>query len=1037
MVFIKKLVMHGFKSFARKTEIIFDKGINIILGPNGSGKSNVSDALCFVLGRLSIKSMRAAKARNLLFMGSKYIKPAREATVEIVFDNTERTFALDATEVTLKRIVRYNGQGVYKINGETKTRLEVVEMLAQAGIDPYGFNLILQGQIQAIVKMHPEERRKIIEDVAGISIYESRKEKSLRELEKTEEKLKEITSILRERSAYLKNLDRERSQALRFKELELSIQRCTASILTKKMHEKEKEVQSVDASIAEKNTKRESIRADIEKINQILEQHTEAINHITKHIQQATGLEQETLHTQLSNLKAELEGLRVRREHYEHRKDEHVRRMQEMQKSLPDLEAEIRELKIASPLMAQKAQELKKKKEELAYLEEERKRALTFKSELVSLRERIKDKERQLARAGITSESFVKQLEEYSRTLVYSNEKECASTILSFRESLATHKRALEACDREMLEVEKNMSIAGAEIVRSEKIKKDVGSIDICPLCRSTITREHIAHVHADADRIIVESNALIARANEQRTGLHEQKQTVLRELAVLEKKLSNAEIELVKHRTMKEKHEQLKKSVEEEKLLRDELVVLEQKRSSLEAKTIDTSKLEEQYDSKILEIEEISSRTHEDANNILGYKEREIGSIQTVLKRSTKDLADITLQIDEISVSIKEKQTLLQTKDHQEKELQAKFKKLFEEREALQHRIQEQNLKVSELQSMVRAVEEQINYLKIGKAKLDAEREALSMELTEFSGVELIQGSIAALEERLQKSRDALQQIGSINMRALEVYDEMKKEYDLVFEKVTILEKEKLEIMNIVAEIDQKKKRSFMRTFRAMNALFSENFAKLYTKGVAFLELDNQEDIFAGGVSIVVKLAKGKYFDVTSLSGGEQTLVALSLLFAIQEYKPYHFYVFDEIDAALDKRNSERLAGLLQQYMKSGQYIVITHNDAIIMNANILYGVSMHESVSKVLSLKVNDASPVSTIIPVASNGAALAVASIPEAISVSKDASDTVEQEEEMPLDPDFAPSVGKHEEGDEEVEHAKKYDATQNDEDSDAST
>lgn len=240
MVYIKKLVMHGFKSFAKKTEIVFDKGINVILGPNGSGKSNISDSLCFVLGRLSIKSIRAAKAKNLLFMGSKYIKPAREAMVEIVFDNADRAFAIDKDEVSLKRIVRFNGQGIYKINDETKTRLEVIEMLAQAGIDPYGFNLVLQGQIQSIVKMHPEDRRKIIEEVAGISIYESRKEKSLKELEKTEEKLKEISAILRERNSYLKNLDRERSQALRFKELELAVKRCKAGILTKKINEKEK-----------------------------------------------------------------------------------------------------------------------------------------------------------------------------------------------------------------------------------------------------------------------------------------------------------------------------------------------------------------------------------------------------------------------------------------------------------------------------------------------------------------------------------------------------------------------------------------------------------------------------------------------------------------------------------------------------------------------------------------------------------------------------------------------------------------------------
>ena len=106
---IKKLVMHGFKSFPKKTELPFTPEINVILGPNGSGKSNISDALCFVLGRLSIKSMRAAKAKNLIFMGSKEIKPAKEASVELVFDNSGKAFNIPQDEVNLKRIVRRTG----------------------------------------------------------------------------------------------------------------------------------------------------------------------------------------------------------------------------------------------------------------------------------------------------------------------------------------------------------------------------------------------------------------------------------------------------------------------------------------------------------------------------------------------------------------------------------------------------------------------------------------------------------------------------------------------------------------------------------------------------------------------------------------------------------------------------------------------------------------------------------------------------------------------------------------------------------------
>ena len=147
MTFIKKLEINGFKSFAQRTDIPFGQGINVVVGPNGSGKSNISDALCFVLGRISSKSMRAQKSKNLIFMGTKNKKPSKEASVELVFDNSSNTFNIQTPEISLKRIVRQKGGSIYKINNEVKTRGEVLELLAQSGIDPHGFNLILQGQI--------------------------------------------------------------------------------------------------------------------------------------------------------------------------------------------------------------------------------------------------------------------------------------------------------------------------------------------------------------------------------------------------------------------------------------------------------------------------------------------------------------------------------------------------------------------------------------------------------------------------------------------------------------------------------------------------------------------------------------------------------------------------------------------------------------------------------------------------------------------------------------------------------------------------
>jgi len=277
MAYIKRLVMHGFKSFPRKTEIPFTSGINVILGPNGSGKSNISDALCFVLGRLSIKSMRAAKARNLIFLGTKAASPAKEAIVEIVFDNTDKTFSIESEEISIKRIVRLNGQSIYKINNETKTRQEVLGLLAQAGIDPNGFNIILQGEIQNFVRMHTEERRKIIEEVSGISVYESRKEKSLKELEKTEEKQKEVFSILRARTAYLNNLEKERQQALKYKKLEGDIKKFKASIIKVDINKRKSHLKEIEESIAKKNKEIEKIKQEISKLSEGIKNYEEKI----------------------------------------------------------------------------------------------------------------------------------------------------------------------------------------------------------------------------------------------------------------------------------------------------------------------------------------------------------------------------------------------------------------------------------------------------------------------------------------------------------------------------------------------------------------------------------------------------------------------------------------------------------------------------------------------------------------------------------------------------------------------------------------
>ncbi|HKZ33791.1 MAG TPA: AAA family ATPase, partial [Candidatus Nanoarchaeia archaeon] len=416
-MYIKRLIMHGFKSFPRKTEIPFTPGINVFLGPNGSGKSNISDAICFVLGRMSMKSLRAARAGNLIFLGGENIAPAKEASVEIVFDNSKKIFSVDKPEITVKRIVRRSGQSIYKINNETKTRQEVLSLLAQAGVDPQGFNIILQGEIQNFVRMQAEERRTILEEVSGISVYESRKEKSLHELEKTEEKLKEVHSILRERTAYLNNLEKERQQALRYKKLEAEIKRLKASIINLGLQKKKKEAEALNLNIEGKNKEIGGVKKIILGLETEIKNAEAGISRINRQIQESTGLEQEKLNNEIANLRAELAAMDVKKENHASKISEFLQQKKDLQEALKGLEETVRQLKKSGFSSENKMREIEKKKIELGKLEDMRKRFYMAKSELKSIKERLQDKNALFQNYANESDFLLKQIENISITL--------------------------------------------------------------------------------------------------------------------------------------------------------------------------------------------------------------------------------------------------------------------------------------------------------------------------------------------------------------------------------------------------------------------------------------------------------------------------------------------------------------------------------------------------------------------------------------------------------------------------------------------
>ena len=226
----------------------------------------------------------------------------------------------------------------------------------------------------------------------------------------------------------------------------------------------------------------------------------------------------------------------------------------------------------------------------------------------------------------------------------------------------------------------------------------------------------------------------------------------------------------------------------------------------------------------------------------------------------------------------------------------------------------------------------------------------------TPFIGVKLRRNiSMDDLKVEIKEAEKLVSNFGNINLKALEVYDVLEKEHKELVDKGVLLDKEKGDILNMMAEIEGKKKRIFIKTFREISDNFKRIFLSLSTKGDAYLDLEDKENPLNGGLNIKVKITGTKFLDLHSLSGGEKTLTALAFIFAIQEYEPASFYLLDEVDAALDKTNSQLLSKLIGKYSKNSQYIMISHNDSVITEAEQIYGVSMQQNgISKVISMKL-----------------------------------------------------------------------------------
>ncbi|HBV00874.1 MAG TPA: hypothetical protein DEF00_00570 [Candidatus Taylorbacteria bacterium] len=197
-MYLKSLELAGFKSFARKTEILFNTPITAIVGPNGSGKSNIAEAFSFALGEQSIKSMRGKRTEDLIWNGSGELGRQSRASVKLLFDNRKRLLDIDVDEATVERVIYRDSVSEYLVNGSPSRLRDIVELLSGAHIGASGHHIISQGEADRILSANMRERREIIEDALGLKIYQWKREESQKKLEKTEENMKQVNLLRRE-----------------------------------------------------------------------------------------------------------------------------------------------------------------------------------------------------------------------------------------------------------------------------------------------------------------------------------------------------------------------------------------------------------------------------------------------------------------------------------------------------------------------------------------------------------------------------------------------------------------------------------------------------------------------------------------------------------------------------------------------------------------------------------------------------------------------------------------------------------------------
>ena len=979
-MYLKEIKAVGFKSFAEKIDIEFTSGISGIVGPNGSGKSNVVDAVRWVLGEQSVKQLRGSGSMSdVIFSGSKSRKAANYASVTLIFDNTDKYLNIDFDEVAIKRTIYKSGENDYSINNEKCRLKDILELLMDTGAGKESFNIISQGDIGNILSSKAEDRRVIFEDAAGVLKYKKRKDEALRKLSKTHDNLDRVNDIIEELKVNVEPLKKQSEKAKIYKEDKKKLENVEIALIVNDVekynfdykYSKEKvstltdKIASMLSSSSKEQALVEQIKNKINKLNNEIYQKQQDLIEISSRCEKLQGEKNliserskydsndVKLHDNILSLKEKL--LDVDKEislitnEITINEDDNKKIGEELNELIIKLQNFDKDkFKISNELnqKVRKITELKHKKEVLT-------NSIDNNSLLPYGVKNVLNNPKLIGIHGAFGK-LIEYEERYSLAIdvalssassfiVCDNENNAKDAInylkqnhlgrATFMPLSVIKPRNIDQENYNKIKNEDNFIDVAANLIKCDSKYKSVtlnllGNVIIV---KDIDSANKIAKVISNRYRIVTLDGEVVNTSGSITGGNVQNKNSILNEKYELEntiKLISKVQDEINELENRINEIDELFSNVDDKKKS-----LLITSNSNLEVIKNEKNRLNELNVKKELISKELNNNLNV-VNNVLTNEEEEI------LNRyyeSLKEKDNKTLEIEETKKELENIKEELANNESLLKINNSEYNKLNNELKEHEIKINRLDVKLDNL----------LNTL--------SEEYSISYEYAKANYI--LEMEIDDARVLVSKLKSEIKSLGPVNLGSIEEYERVSERYEFLIKQKEDLIKAEDMLLEIINEMDEVMKEKFSETFKIIQEEFKNTFRELFGGGNAELKLTDPDNLLETGIDIVALPPGKKLQHISLLSGGEKTLTAISLLFAILKTRPVPFCLLDEVEAALDEVNVDNFGKFLSTFRNKTQFIVITHKKKTMEYADVLYGITMQESgVSKLVSVKLEE---------------------------------------------------------------------------------